>query len=40
MSTTFAFDLRQTIDQENKIRVEAYAEQVVELAPQLLEQGI
>ncbi|WP_219340310.1 transposase, partial [Spartinivicinus marinus] len=40
LNTAFTYDVRQTIDQQNKTRVEVYAEQVVELAPQLLEQGI
>ncbi|MCX4030119.1 transposase [Spartinivicinus marinus] len=40
LNTAFAYDVRQTIDQEDKTRIEVYAEQEVELTPQLLEQGI
>ncbi|RDH44373.1 IS4 family transposase [Zooshikella ganghwensis] len=40
LNTAFALDARQTLDQSHKTRVEVYAEQVVEIAPQLQEQGV
>ncbi|MGI0120477.1 transposase [Zooshikella sp. RANM57] len=40
LNTAFALDVRQTLDQKNKTRVEVYAEQVVEVAPQLQEQDV
>jgi hypothetical protein len=39
-NTAFSLDACQTIDQEGKSRVDLYAEQVVNIAPKLKEQGI
>lgn len=39
-NTAYALDAQQTIDEDDKTRVDLYAEQVVRLAGQLLEKGI
>ncbi|WP_066018738.1 transposase [Endozoicomonas atrinae] len=39
-NTAYALGAKQTIDEDNKSRVELYAEQVVSLAKTLLQQGI
>ena len=39
-NTAYALEARQTIDQVGKTRVDGYAEHVVAMAPQLLQQGI
>ena len=39
-NTAYALEALQTIDQPGQTRVDCYAEQVVKVAPQLLQQGI
>ncbi|MCL6270840.1 hypothetical protein M3P05_12995 [Sansalvadorimonas sp. 2012CJ34-2] len=39
-NTAYALDAEQTVDEEGKTRADLYAEQVVKLAGQLLEEGV